>query len=141
MRWALRIWPTDSMPKQAPDPKPGAYRPFVSARAPFPPTEKPVWRVLVHRQLLQEWNELVDRAGPANARELWSYLTSSPNRPPALGCVSKMRGVPKGSDAVWHYELTGAGRVDFTVHPEFKTADGGDAHPCVKIVGIDYGSH
>lgn len=52
-----------------------------------------------------------------------------------------MKGRPKGSRPVWHYELTGAGRIDYYVVPDHRTPGGGDPHPCVFIIGIDYGSH
>lgn len=107
----------------------------------MPTTEKPAWRVLVHHKFLPQWNELVSRTGEANARELWNHLTRSPDRPPQLGCVTKMKGRPKGSRPVWHYELTGAGRIDYYVVPDHRTPGGGDPHPCVFIIGIDYGSH
>ena len=46
------------------DPKPGSYRPLVSARRPGGrPNTKPTYPVLVHRQMLDRWNGLrgVDR--------------------------------------------------------------------------------
>jgi len=50
-----------------PDPQPGAYRPFVSARSPGGrPANAPKYRVLVHRQYLDEWNSLIDRVGLGN---------------------------------------------------------------------------
>lgn len=120
----------------------GAHRPYVPARAPLgKPANEPVWRVVVHRQLLQKWDELASRVGKANAEQLWDFLSRQPDRPSPYGCVSPMRGAPKGAKKTWHYEVSGAGRVDYQYEPAHIATPGKDPHPTVFIVGIDYGSH
>lgn len=128
-------------------PKPSAYRPFVSARyfGPGRPPETPQWRVLVHRKHVETWDSIPARCGESNARELWEHLTTAPNEKPRLGTVSKMKGrqfaaTGDGMSAVYHYEITGAGRVDYRYKREF-VAHRGDPHPVVQIVSIDLGSH
>lgn len=122
--------------------KPGAHAPFLPARAPLgKPDVQPTWRVLVHRQFLKRWEDLVPRVGAQGAQQLWDYLTTQPGQQSPYGCVSKLRGAPKGSITTWHYEVSGAGRVDFQCFPDLVATPGEPAHPTVKIVGIDYGSH
>jgi hypothetical protein len=129
------------------DPKPKAYRPFVAARYPADgrPATKPAWRVLVHRKHVREWNRLSQRCGESNARELWDHLTTRPNREPLLGAVTPMKGrqhgpTGDGMSRVYHYEITGGGRVDYRYNPQYRVG-GGDPHPVVQIVSISLGSH
>jgi len=114
-------------------PRPGAYRPFVAARAPRDrPTGKPGWRLLVHRQYASDWERLADRAGLENAQHFYDHVTATPDRHPSVGTSGMLRGKHnKGIDG-WsnriHYEITGAGRIDYE-------------HPVVRILRIDLGSH
>lgn len=40
-----------------------------------------------------------------------------------------------------HYEITGAGRIDYEYHPTYRASPDGDAHRVVRILSIDLGSH
>jgi hypothetical protein len=40
-----------------------------------------------------------------------------------------------------HYEISGAGRIDFQYNANSSEGDQGDAHAVVKILSIDLGSH
>ncbi|WP_157106220.1 hypothetical protein [Nocardia sienata] len=129
------------------DPQPGAYRPFVAARAPGgrPPTE-PAYRVLVHRQYLDAWNSLADRVGITSARQFWEHVSCTPGTPPAVGTSTVLRGKhhgPKweGYSRTIHYEISGAGRIDYQYCNATTEGDRGDPHPVVKILTIDLGSH
>lgn len=128
------------------DPEPKSYRPFVSARYPGrgKPSKKPKWRVVVHRQHVDKWNQLLELCGVSNADELWEHLSQQPDQPPKLGSVSLMKGKlgkKAGSmSRVHHYRITGAGRIDYRYDPKF-VADGGDEHPVVQIISIDFSSH
>lgn len=42
---------------------------------------------------------------------------------------------------VHHYEITGAGRIDYRYSAEYTTTAGADAHRVVQVVSIDVGSH
>lgn len=130
-----------------PDPKPAAYRPFVAARAPGGrPDDKPVYRVLVHRQYLDVWKTLVDVVGLTNARQFRDHVSRTPGRPPAVGTSTMLRGRhhgPKwaGYSRTIHYEISGAGRIDYQFCPATVEGTRGDPHPVVKILTIDLTSH
>ncbi len=130
-----------------PDPEPGAYRPFVAARSPSGrPSAKPVYRVLVHRQYLDVWNCLADRVGVTSAQQFWEHVSATPGRPPEVGSSTVLRGKhhgPKwpGYSRTIHYEISGAGRIDYQYCNDTKEGVRGDAHPVVKILTIALGSH
>lgn len=129
------------------EPKPDAYRPFASARYPLEgkPDNKPEWRVLVHRKHLERWSEMESRCGQANSKELWVHLTTRPNQEPLLGTCTPMKGgrykATDGWSRVFHYEITGAARVDYRYAAAFSDGKLGDEHKVVQIISIDYGSH
>lgn len=129
------------------DPKPKSYAPFVSARYPAAgsPPKRPKWRVLVHRKHVERWNKIAEVCGERNAGEIWEHLTTQPDKPPLLGTVTPMKGrqygkQEDGTSRVLHYEVSGAGRVDYRYNPK-TIATKGDEHPVVWIVSIDFGSH
>lgn len=128
-------------------PQPGAYRPFVAARAPGGrPLTEPTYRVLVHRQYLDAWNSLADRVGITSARQFWEHVSSTPGTPPAVGTSTMLRGKhhgPKweGYSRTIHYEISGAGRIDYQYCNATTEGSQGDPHPVVKIITIDLGSH
>lgn len=130
-----------------PDPKPGAYRPYVAARRPGGrPGEPPRFRVLVHRQYLDLWNSLADRVGKESAQQFWDHVARNPGQPPAVGTSTVLRGKhhgPKwpGYSRTIHYEISGAGRIDYQYASSTSEGDAGDPHSVVKILTIDLGSH
>jgi len=117
------------------------------ARAPGGrPAEKPVYRVLVHRQFVEVWNKLVDRVGLTAARQFWEHVTTTPGNPPAVGSSTILRGkhhAPEweGYSRTIHYEISGAGRIDYQYCNGTREGSRGDSHPVVKILTIDLGSH
>jgi len=130
-----------------PDPKPGGYRPFVAARAPGGrPDSKPVYRVLVHRQYVDVWNSLVDVVGLTSGRQFWDHVSKTPAQPPSVGSSTVLRGKhhgPKweGYSRTIHYEISGAGRIDYQYCSETTEGVLGDKHAVVKILTIDLTSH
>ena len=46
-----------------------------------------------------------------------------------------------GSSRVYHYEVSGAGRVDYRYNPKCKTSPDGDEHAVVYVISIDLSSH
>ena len=110
-------------PGRKSDPAPGAYRPHSAARRPGGrPALEPAFRVLVHRKYLALWNELADRVGLANAQQFWDHVAMTPGQLPKVGTSSVMKG--KHSGPKWpgysetiHYEITGAGRIDYQFNP------------------------
>ena len=135
------------LPGRKNSPALGAYRPHVSARRPGgPPVVKPVFRVLVHHKYLADWNELADRVGLANAQQFWDHVSMTPGQPPKVGVSSVMKGkhnAPKwpGYSKTIHYEITGAGRIDYQYNHAATDGGRGDPHGVVKIMSIDLGSH
>lgn len=129
------------------DPKPGSYRPYVSARRPGGrPGARPRFRVLVHRQYLDVWTDLADRVGVENAQQFWDHVSTNPGQPPKVGTSTVLRGKhhgPKwpGYSRTIHYEITGAGRIDYQYATSTREGDLGDEHSVVKILTINLGSH
>lgn len=125
---------------------PGAYSPFEPARRPGGhPDIQPTWRVLIHHKYRNLWAELPDRVGLQNASRAWDYLAHTPNSPPRIGQCTKLKGTDKfaknGWSAVYHYEVSGAGRIDFQYNQAFTGGGRGDSHPVVRIIRLDLSSH
>jgi hypothetical protein len=86
--------------------------------------------VLVHRQYLDIWKQLPDRVGLANAQQFWDHVAMTPGQHPDVGSSSVMKGrhaEPKwpGYSRTIHYEITGAGRIDYQFSPAPPTGFGG----------------
>lgn len=106
----------------------------------------PVFRVLVHHKYLAVWNELAGRVGLANAQQFRDHVATTPGQPPKVGTSSVMKGkhnAPKwpGYSKAIHYEITGAGCIDYQFNPAATDGSRGDPHGLVKIMSIDLGSH
>ena len=129
------------------DPAPGAYRPYVSARRPGEgPGGRPRYRVLVHREYLEDWKSLPRRVRLPNAQQFWDHVANTPGRPPRVGTSTVMKGKhnsPKwaGYSKTIHYEITGAGRIDYQYADATAEGGKGDVHAVVKILSIELGSH
>lgn len=125
---------------------PSAYQPFEPARRPGGrPSEKPPWRVLIHRKHADLWSQLPTCVGLQSAQRAWDYLAMSPNIPPEIGSSTKLKGMQKFAKDGWsaphHYEVSGAGRIDYQYNPGYRTAPDGDPHPVVRIISLDLSSH
>ncbi len=129
------------------NPAPGAYRPHVAERRPGgPPAVRPTFRVLVHHKYLAVWSELANRVGLASAQQFWDHVAMTPGQPPRVGMSSVMKGkhnAPKwpGYSKTIHYEITGAGRIDYQYNASATDGALGEPHGVVKIMSIDLGSH
>lgn len=129
------------------DPIPGAYRPHIAARRPGGrPEVKPTFRVLVHRQYLDLRNELPARVGLANAQQFWDHVAMTPAQHPKVGTSSVMKS--KHAAAKWpgysktiHYEISGAGRIDYQYNAAATEGARGDEHGVARILTIDVSSH
>lgn len=127
-------------------PRPGAYRPFVVARAPRGrPVSRPRRRLLVHRQYADTWAGIADRVGLENVQQFYDHVTSAPDRHPDVGTSGMLRGKHNRGKDGWsnriHYEITGAGRINYEYHPAYRVGADEDEHPVVRILSIDLGSH
>lgn len=70
----------------------------------------------------------------------------TPGQPPKVGTSSVMKGkyaAPKwpGYSKTIHYEITGAGRIDYQWNANATGGAQGDAHGVVRILTIELGSH
>ena len=102
--------------------------------------------MLVHRQYLDVWSSLAERVGLENAQQFWDHVAMTPGAHPKVGTSSVMKGkhaAPKaeGFSKTIHYEITGAGRIDYQWNAAYEGGALGDAHPVVWILTIDLGSH
>lgn len=102
--------------------------------------------MLVHREFLEDWKSLAGRVGLSNAQQFWDHVAHTPGQPPRVGTSTVMKGKhhgPKwpGYSKTIHYEITGAGRIDYQYADATTEGDQGDAHAVVKILSIDLGSH
>src|SRR6185437_6438010 len=101
------------------------YRPFVPAARPGGrPEARPPYRVLVHRQYAEEWAQLVQRVGLESAQQFYDHVPQTPGAPPLVGRSSILRGrlgEPHGPgfSRTIHYEISGAGRIDYQHNPAY----------------------
>lgn len=124
----------------------GSYQPFVPARRPGgSPPRKPRYRVLVHHQYSDLWDELPRRVGLASAQQFYDHVAHTPHEAPAINRATILAGranrpIGAGFSRTIHYEISGAGRVNYQYNPAF-TGARGDAHPVVFILTINLSSH
>lgn len=122
------------------------YRPYKPARRPGArPSTKPRYRVLVHRQYASLWEELPRRVGVEAAQQFYDYAANTPGQVPSIGTATILKGslgrpIMEGSSRTVHYEISGAGRIDFQYHNAYM-GKAGDSHPVVFIVRITLSSH
>lgn len=130
---------------------PDAYRPFVPARRPGGrPDFEPRYRVLIHHQYLDLWHTLVDRVGVESAQQFWDHVALTPGQPPAVNRATIMKGrsanpIGPGFSRTVHYEISGAGRINYQFNDAFDQGRAGDPHSVVFILTINLtiklGSH
>jgi hypothetical protein len=124
-----------------------AYQPFRPARRPGgSPRTKPTYRILVHRQYKALWDQLAERVGLENAQQFYDHVANTPEQAPAVGRATILRGKAgrpreEGFSRTIHYEISGAGRIDYQYHPAFTGGARGDPHPVVFILTIGLSSH
>jgi hypothetical protein len=102
--------------------------------------------VLIHRQYHEVWRALPGRVGLENAQQLYDHLAMMPGAPPKVGTSSILRGnigqpIDAGFSRTIHYEISGAGRVNYQFHDHFTGGAHGDPHPIVVILSIELASH
>jgi len=100
----------------------------------------------VDRPFLGIWNDLSSRVGLAHTQQFWDHVAMTPGQPPKVGTSSVMKGkhaLPKwpGYSKTIHYEITGAGRIDYQFNPSATEGPRGDPHAVVKILTIYLRSH
>ncbi len=127
-------------------PATGDHHPWMPARRPGGrPSFAPRFRVLVHHQLEERWEQLVDRIGIASAQQFWDHVAVEPGRPPRINAATVLRGsrgrpLGPGFSRSIHYEASGAARIDYQFNPRW-VGRSGDEYGIVVIVQITLGSH
>lgn len=125
----------------------GAYSPFQPAARPGGrPASKPPYRVLVHRRFAQLWEQLPQRVGLESALQFYDHVAQTPGEPPKVNSSSLLRGKagkPKfeGASRTIHYEISGAGRINYQSVNAYTGGEHGDPHSVVFILSIDLSSH
>lgn len=126
---------------------PRAYQPYEPVTRPGgKPTSRPAYRVLVHRQYRELWDQLVPCVGLTNTQQFYDHVANTPGQPPAVGNSTVLKGrigdphKSKFSRTV-HYEISGAGRINYQYCDEYDEGLKGDVHPVVFILTIDLSSH
>jgi hypothetical protein len=101
---------------------------------------------LVHRQYHDAWEQLAGRVGLESAQQFYDHVANTPGRPPAVGRTTVLAGKAgrpgaPGFSRTVHYEISGAGRIDYQFCDAYTGGAQGDAHPVVRILTIDLSSH
>jgi hypothetical protein len=101
--------------------------------------------VLIHHDYSTLWDALIDRVGLSNAQRAWDHLATQPGSPPLIGQCTKLRGMQKyakdGWSAVYHYEVSSKGRIDYQFHDAHQSSGDLEPSPVVRILRLDLGSH
>jgi hypothetical protein len=100
----------------------------------------------VHRKFKNHWDELVDRVGLQGAQQFWDHVVSTPGSISPIASITILRGkagAPQGAgwSRTHHYEISGAGRINYQYHNAHKTSADGDEHRVVAILTISFSSH
>jgi hypothetical protein len=126
---------------------PRADQPYQPARHPGGrPTSKPHYRVLVHRKFAEMWTSLPERVGVVATQQFYEHVSQSPGQPAAVNRTGVLRGragepMAPGFSRTIHYEISGAGRIDYQYHDAYDAGTHGDPHPVVFIRAINLSSH
>lgn len=124
-----------------------AYQPFQPARRPGgKPDTKPPYRVLVHRRFAAMWKTLPEHVGITSVQQFYDHVAHNPGQPAAINRTGVLRGragepMAPGFSRTIHYEISGAGRIDYQYHEEYIDGRYGDPHPVVLIRTINLSSH
>ncbi|MGH3874145.1 MAG: hypothetical protein ACRDSR_22035 [Pseudonocardiaceae bacterium] len=125
----------------------GAYRPHFPVRRPGGrPQQTPRYRVLLHRQFKHLWDALPDRVGLHSVQQFYDHVAHAPGSPAAINRTGVLRGkagrpIAEGFSRTIHYEISGAGRIDYQFNDAYTGGTSGDPHPVVFILSINLSSH
>ena len=126
---------------------PSVYRPYGPARRPgSSPESQPPYRVLVHRKMAERWDGLAERVGLEAAQQFYDHVSQTPGQQPTVGSTAILKGKAgkpsaPGFSRTYHYEISGAGRINYQFNNEYTGGGAGDSHAVVRIVNIALGSH
>ena len=86
------------------------------------------------------------RSGLQSAQQFYDHVAFTPGSPPLVNSATILRGKagePKfvGGSRTIHYEISGAGRINYQYVNAYADGRSGDPHPVVFILTIELGSH
>ena len=89
---------------------------------------------------------LPERVGLSAVLQFYEHVTNTPGQPAAINRTGILRGragapMGPGFSRTIHYEISGAGRIDYQYHDAYQGGSFGDAHPVVFIRAINLDSH
>lgn len=89
---------------------------------------------------------MIERLGIESVQQFYDHVANTPGEKPAINRSSVLKGkvgAPKltGFSRTVHYEVSGAGRIDYQYCDAFTGGAQGDAHPVVFVLAIDLSSH
>lgn len=84
--------------------------------------------------------------GLESAQQFYDHVAQSPGIPPEVNTTTVLRGKAgrpreEGFSRTIHYEISGAGRIDYQYCDSYRTSVEGDVHAVVFILTIDLSSH
>jgi hypothetical protein len=90
---------------------------------------------------MSRWNALPVDA----AQRFYDHVTESPGAPPDTKTSTVLKGragrpLQSGFSRTIHYEVSGAGRIDYQYNDAY-VGQRGDPHPVVFVFAIDVSSH
>ena len=101
--------------------------------------------MLVHRQYEHMWDDLPARVGLESAQQFYDHVAWTPGEPPRVNFSMPLRGkagrARDGFSRVYHYEISGAGRLNYRFHNAYAHGSQGDPHAIVQVLTIDLSSH
>ncbi len=102
--------------------------------------------MLVHRKFKEMWEQLPARVGLEGAQQFYDHVASTPGQAPAVGRTTVLGGkAGRPGEASFsrtiHYEISGAGRINYQFNDAFSEGALDDAHPVVRILTINLSSH
>lgn len=80
------------------------------------------------------------------AKQFWDHVASAPGQPNPIAPTTVLKGQagrPKGPgwSRTIHYEVSSSARIDYQYNDTYAAPQGGDPHPVVAILTINYSSH
>lgn len=102
--------------------------------------------MLVHRQYIDEYNELVTRCGLESAQQFWDHVANTPGAISVINGTTVLKGKAgrpdvDGFSRTIHYEISGAARINFQFCDAYRTGPDDEPHSIVRIKTITFTSH
>jgi hypothetical protein len=100
----------------------------------------------VHRKFTHLWVALPERVGVKPVKQFYDHVASTPGQPAAINRTGMLRGkagqpMGPGFSRTIHYQISGAGRIDYQYHDSYTGGARKDPHPVVFIRAINLSRH